>query len=116
MPNPENIEKHKWKKGVSGNKDGRPKGTENSKTRLLRLFSLVQKKKNKLSGKMEDMTILEQMDMMQILKAIEDQDTKAYDSLLDRFEGKPTQEINQNTNFDNVLEFEIKEKIINKEE
>lgn len=25
MPNPENIEKHKWKKGQSGNPKGRPK-------------------------------------------------------------------------------------------
>jgi len=26
MPNPENIEQHKWKKGQSGNMNGKPKG------------------------------------------------------------------------------------------
>jgi hypothetical protein len=96
-----------FKKGQSGNPKGRAKGTENSKTRLLRLFSLMQKKKNPFTGDMEEFTILEQMDMAQAIKAIQEGDTKAYDSLMDRFEGKPQQEIIQENISDNEIKVNI---------
>lgn len=77
-------------KGESGNPKGRPPGTENSTTRLKRLLSLVQSKKNPVSGKDENFTMLEQMDMAMILKALKG-DVNAYREILDRWEGKATQ-------------------------
>jgi hypothetical protein len=92
MPNKENIKKHEYKKGQSGNPNGRPKGTENSKTRLMRLFSLVQSKTNPVTGAKEEFSVLEQMDMALVAKALKG-DVRAYNELMDRFEGKPEQTV-----------------------
>lgn len=84
-----NIETQ-FTKGVSGNPNGRPKGVQNSKTRLLRLLELVQKKRNPITGEEEDFTVLELMDMQMISKALKG-DQKAYEAVVDRLEGKPKQ-------------------------
>lgn len=81
-----------FEKGVSGNPNGRPKGVENSKTRLMRLFAMVQSKTNPVTGKKEDFSILEQMDMALVAKALKG-DVRAYNELMDRFEGKPEQTV-----------------------
>lgn len=39
MPNPENIEKHKWKKGQTGNPNGRPKLIPDLKEVIAEVFS-----------------------------------------------------------------------------
>lgn len=88
----EDIKKHEFKKGESGNPKGRPKGTENSKTRLMRLFSLVQSKTNPVTGAKEEFSVLEQMDMALVAKALKG-DVRAYNELMDRFEGKPEQTV-----------------------
>ena len=77
-------------KGEVRNPNGRPKGVPNSKTRLLRILELVQKKRNPVTGQDEEFTIAEQMDLQLIKKALNG-DLKAYEILLDRLEGKPKQ-------------------------
>jgi len=88
MANEQNLKP--YPKGVSGNPAGKPKGIQHSKTRLLRLLELVQKKKNPITGDEEDFTVLELMDMQMIAKALKG-DQRAYETVIDRLEGKPKQ-------------------------
>ena len=77
-------------KGEVRNPNGRGKGVPNSKTRLLRLLELVQKRRNPITGEDEDFTVLELMDMQMISKALKG-DQRAYEAVVDRLEGKPKQ-------------------------
>jgi len=97
-----------FKKGVDSrrNLDGRTTGVPNSSTRLTRLLELVQRKKNPVTGEIEDFTTIELMDMAQIAKSLKG-DTRAYEALLDRLEGKAKQEINQNVT-NNELKVTVK--------
>lgn len=88
MANEQNLKP--FPKGVSGNPAGKPKGTQHSKTRLLRLLDLVQKKRNPITGEEEEFTVLELMDMQMIAKALKG-DQRAYEAVVDRLEGKPKQ-------------------------
>jgi len=88
MANEQNLKP--FPKGVSGNPSGKPKGVQNSKTRLLRLLELVTKVRNPVTGEEEDFSIAEQLDMQIIAKARKG-DLKAYEIILDRLEGKPKQ-------------------------
>lgn len=85
FPNPDT----QFKPGQSGNPKGKAKGVEHSKTRYLKLLNLVQKKKNSISGELEELSVIEQMDLKVVAKAL-DGDLAAYRELLDRLEGKPT--------------------------
>ena len=75
-------------KGVSGNPNGRPKGTRNRSTILKELLDLND---NELK-----------MHMAQIEKAIELKDTSAYNAVLDSAYGKPTQQTDITTNGESI--------------
>jgi len=92
MPNPENIEAHKWQPGQSGNPAGMKPGTQHSSTRLRRLLDAVQKAKNPVTKQEEDFTTLELMDAALIARALKG-DVIAYREILDRVEGKTAQPI-----------------------
>src|SRR6185312_13940670 len=63
---------------------GRPKGVENTRTRLKRLLSIIQKAKNPITGEVRDYTTAELMDLAVIHKVLKTGDVKAYSELLDR--------------------------------
>ena len=87
-----------FKKGESGNPNGRPKGVQNSKTRLKRLLELTQNATNPITGKNEEFTVLELMDakLINIVLSKESnprQKIAAYKEVLDRFEGKAIERV-----------------------
>lgn len=87
------------KKGEVRNPNGRTKGIPNAKTRYLRLLTLVQDVKNPVTGRVEEFTVLEQMDMKMFSKALAG-DIKAYENIMDRLEGKPQQTVDMNLGVD----------------
>ena len=82
----------KFKKGESGNPEGKPKGIEHSSTRLKRLLELTQKMKNPVTNQDEDFSVAEQMDLALIIKARKG-DVTAYREIMDRLEGKPQSKV-----------------------
>jgi len=91
------------KKGEIRNPKGYPKGLEHSSTRLKRLLSLTENLRNPITKKMEGFTVLEQLDLQQIIKA-RSGDTRAYETIIDRLEGKPMQFSEINANIENSKE------------
>lgn len=91
MANEQNLKKP-WPKGTSGNPKGMPKGIEHSRTRMARLLALTQKMTNPVTGKLEDFTVMEQIDMILIQKARKG-DQKAIHEILNRVEGLPVQAV-----------------------
>lgn len=77
--------------------NGRPKGVPNTKTRLQRILNLIEEHKNPVTGELEKFTVAELLDMQQVIKARKG-DTKAYQILLDRLEGRPQQSVDMTTN------------------
>lgn len=81
MPNPENIEKHKFKKGQTGNPNGRPKGS---------LRDIKDVLKDLLSQEKNQQQLIDGLMSVVINKALKG-DLKAVDMLLSYTYGKPTQ-------------------------
>lgn len=96
MPIP-NEHLNQFKPGQSGNPAGRPKGIPNTATRLRKFLELTENMRNPITGADEKFTIAEIMDLMQINKARKG-DTKAYQMLMDRMEGRPNQAVDLTTN------------------
>lgn len=82
---PEALRKNIWKKGQSGNPNGRPKGT----------LSVVEAIRSKLKECPEgqNKTYLELLIARYFKKAIQDGDTRLITDIIDRVDGKPTQKI-----------------------
>lgn len=74
-------------KGEVRNPKGKPKGIPNTKTRLKRLLEITQDLTNPITGVVEGFTVMEQLDLQQVIKARKG-DSKAYEIILDRLEGK----------------------------
>lgn len=79
--------------GKSGNPAGKKAGTRHTKTLLRELLSVVLDRQNPITKETERLTAEQLMHLGQIAKAIDDKDTRAYEAILDRIDGRPTQTI-----------------------
>jgi hypothetical protein len=79
-----------FKKGQSGNPNGRPKGKRNRSTLVREWLEVSQKVKNPISGVTEE---LEQQDIMTLalIKKAREGDVQAYRELMDSAHGKVIQ-------------------------
>jgi len=91
----------RWKKGESGNPNGRPKGSKNRSTIARRWLEVNQSLKNPLTGEQETMSQEDLMTLALIKKAREG-DVSAYKALMDSGYGAPLQQIEQ-TNIEQPL-------------
>ena len=90
----EDIKKHEFKKGESGNPNGRPKGAKNRSTIARHWLEINQKLKNPITGDSETMSQEDLMTLALIKKAREG-DVTAYKALMDSGYGAPLQQIEQ---------------------
>ena len=94
MPNKENITKHEFKKGESGNPNGRPKGSKNRSTIARKWLEVNQSLKNPLTNQEETMS-QEDLMTLALIKKARDGDVNAYKALMDSGYGAPLQQIEQ---------------------
>lgn len=87
-----------WKKGQSGNPNGRPKGAKNRSTIAKYWLEVNQKLKNPITGKEENMTQEDLMTLALIKKAREG-DVNAYKALMDSGYGSAMQTIELKSDF-----------------
>jgi hypothetical protein len=92
MPNPQNIEPHKFQQGQSGNPNGRPKGARGRSTIVREWLEVQQSVKNPITGETQ---LLEQQDIMTLalIKKAREGDVNAYRELMDSAHGKQTNQI-----------------------
>ena len=88
MANPHNIVGKEFKPGQSGNPAGRTPGIPNIKTRWMRLLTILEDKKNPVTGEIEKFSVMEQIDMKLFAAALKG-NVAAIDKIYDRLEGKP---------------------------
>jgi hypothetical protein len=88
----ENI--NQFKKGESGNPNGRPKGTRNRSTIARQWLEVNQNLKNPLTGENETMS-QEDLMTLALIKKARDGDVNAYKALMDSGYGAPIQQIEQ---------------------
>jgi len=96
MANEENIKKHEFKKGQSGNPKGRPKGTKNRSTIAKKWLEVNKKGKNPITGDEEDLTQEDIITLALIRKAMNG-DVNAYKALMDSGYGTAKDTIDLNT-------------------
>lgn len=107
MANPQNIVKHKFKKGLpSPNPKGRPVGTLSSRTIIRKWLEAVESSKNPISGVSEKLSQLDIITLKQLEKARKG-DTVAFRELLDRMEGKAKETVQHEGNPELPVIFKI---------
>lgn len=95
MANEENLKS--FKKGESGNPNGRPVGSLNRSTIVKRWLEATENAKNPITGDEEKMS-QEDIITLALIKKARKGDTQAYKALMDSGYGAPKQEIdNKNT-------------------
>lgn len=90
----EDIKKHEFNKGESGNPNGRPKGSKNRSTIARQWLEVNQNLKNPLTGANETMS-QEDLMTLALIKKARDGDVNAYKALMDSGYGAPVQQIEQ---------------------
>jgi hypothetical protein len=96
----DDIQKHEFKKGESGNPNGRPKGSKNRSTIAKYWLEVNQNLKNPLTGESQTMS-QEDLMTLALIKKARDGDVNAYKALMDSGYGAPIQQIEQTqTNID----------------
>jgi hypothetical protein len=103
--------KPRWKKGESGNPNGRPKGSKNRSTIARYWLDTEENLKNPLTGKNESMS-QEDLITLALIKKAREGDTNAYKALMDSGYGAPIQQIEQQqttVDLSNLSTDEIKE-------
>ncbi len=93
MPNPENIEPHKFQEGQSGNPKGRPKGAR-SMTTILREM-LETEIETDVDGEKVKMQFQDAI-IRKLLQKASKGEIKAITEIFDRIEGKAKQELSMN--------------------
>ena len=94
MANTENLKP--FKKGVSGNPKGRPKGTQNRATVIKRWLEVAEKGKNPITGEIEEMS-QEDIITLAIMNKARGGDVAAYNALYNSRYGNPKDSIDLNT-------------------
>ena len=102
MANEENLKKHQFKKGQSGNPLGRPVGAFSRSSIAKRWLETLEKSKNPITGLYEDLT-QEDIMTLAVLKKARQGDVRAYESLMDSGYGKAVQTNDVNVNRDGPL-------------
>jgi hypothetical protein len=102
MPKPENIVKHKFKPGQSGNKKGRPKGVRNFRTILEKALATRLKRVNPVTETEEELPLDEHLVFALIAEGLYGDRVKAINSIMDRLDGKVAQKTEISTSEDNT--------------
>lgn len=96
------IQKHKFKKGESGNPAGRPKGAKNRSTIARHWLEVQEKIKNPITNLIEPLTQEDIITLAQIKKA-RNGDSNAYKALMDSGYGSPNQNMDITTQGDKII-------------
>jgi hypothetical protein len=111
MANQDNIEKHKFQKGESGNPNGRPKGSKNRSTIARYWLEVEQKLKNPITN-IEEIMSQEDLMTLALIKKAREGDVGAYRALMDSGYGSPIQQIDQTQktyDFSNLSKEDVQE-------
>ena len=92
MANEENL--IPYKKGQSGNPNGRPKGSKNRSTIAKKWLQAMQEAENPLTLESEELS-QEDLITLALLKKAADGDVNAYKALMDSGYGSPVQQVEQ---------------------
>lgn len=97
-----------FKKGQSGNPNGRPRGRQNNTTILKKYLKTILKTKD-LTGADIEVPAWDVMNMKMIAEAMSG-NTTAYNAIIDRIEGKPKQSIDNTINTGKNLNIIVQDK------